>query len=339
MNRSVIRTVGITVAAVLAVGGVTSAATAGGGEHHKFKVRALVVGTFAGEVAPWYEGEKLPITIKVPGLAVFNENASGEVKCSHSGLCVTAVGTTKSKSGPGTTALLTYDGWDLSRAKFLLVGIAGISTWHGTIGDACIGNVVDTNLGTDYVNPRMGHAVKPPLKQPAGWDPFDEDNPYTQVTYELPLSDWAYNLTKNVKLNDSVTAQKERSFYGPKEAKEVPKVRRGGVGGHDSFWVGRDQAIRQDRIYDYRAAQFDLNDRRCTSAFEDPGWAGALQRFKLLDRAVVVRTGSDFEDQRPRTTPADLYDLLHSDQSFAGFGIAVQNEYLVGRVIAHAWLR
>ena len=71
--------------------------------------------------------------------------------------------------------------------------------------------------------------------------------------------------------------------------------------------------------------------------------AGALRRLDLgggktgLDRFVVVRTASDLEDQRPGTTPLDLYELLHTDQGFAGYTIAVENEWRVGTVIAHAW--
>lgn len=311
----------------------------------RFKVKALVAATFPGEAAPWYAHEQLPIRFKVPGLAV-GENPKGEVRCSRQGLCVTVVGTTKSKSGPGTTALLTWKGWDLSRAKFLLVGIAGIATWNGTIGDAAIGDIVDTNLGTDYVRPDQGHAVRPPSAQPAGWDPFDEDNPYDQAVYPLPLANWAYKLTRSLRLADDATAQRERGFYGADEANEHPTVRHCGVRGHDSFWVGADQARRQDAIYRYRIRQWnaahkgrDLSAHGCTSAFEDPGWAGALSRFGLLGRAVSVRTGSDFENQRPGTTPADLYDLLHTDQGFAGYSIAVENEWRVGRVIAHAWAR
>ncbi len=301
----------------------------------RFKVRALVVATFGGEAAPWYERERLPVRFRVPGLAVQDENPTGEVRCSTRGLCVTVVGTTKSKSGPGTAALLAWKGWDLSHARFLLVGIAGISSWHGTIGDAAIGNIVDTNLGTDYVRPAPGQTCP-------GWDPFDvsngSGNPYTQATYRLPLSDWAYRLTRNTKLAVGGPAViRERAFYGAAEAKEKPRVRRGGVGGHDSFWVGRDQARRQDCIYAFRARQFGLDDQRITSAFEDPGWAGALIRRGRLDDAVIVRTGSDFEDQRPGTTPKDLYDLLHSDEGFAAFGIAVENEYRVGIRIARAW--
>jgi purine nucleoside permease len=304
-------------------------------------VRALVAATFPGEAAPWYANEHLPRRFIVPGLAV-KENPTGEVRCSTRGLCVTVVGTTKAKSGPGTTALLTYRGWDLSRARFLLVGIAGIATWNGTIGGVGIGDIVDTNLGTDYVQAGQAHAVTPPIP---GWDPFDEDNPYDQAVYRLPLAGWAYQLTRHVKLTDDATARTERAYYGPQEAAEKPAVRHCGVRGHDSFWVGADQARRQDRIYTYRIRQYNaahhtsLSTQGCTSAFEDPGWAGALSRFGLLGRAVSVRTGSDFEDQRPGTSPADLYDLLHTDQGFAGYTIAVENEWRVGTVIAHAWTR
>lgn len=298
------------------------------------RVRALVIATFPGEAAPWFAKEDLPTRLTVPGLAVKDENPTGEVRCSTAGLCVTVVGTTKAKSGPGTTALLSYPGWDLSQAHFLLVGIAGISSKHGTIGDAAIGNIVDTNLGTDYVHPAPGQACP-------GWDPFDvsngSGNPYTQATYALPLSDWAYRLTKDVRLADDAASRHERAFYGAKEAAEHPRVRRGGVGGHDSFWVGKDQSERQDCIYAFRAKQFGLDDQRITSAFEDPGVAGALIRWGRLDDLVIVRTGSDFEDQRPGTSPEDLYALLHSPDGFAAFGIAVENEYRTGKVIAHTW--
>jgi purine nucleoside permease len=333
-----------TVAALALVVTALAVGPAGAGSA-KPQPRALVIATFGGpdaagrftgEAAPWEANEHLTRTLTVPGLAVQDENPAGEVHCTQSlRLCVTVVGTTKSKSGPGTAALLSFPGWDLSKAHFLLVGIAGIATWNGTIGDAAIGNIVDTNLGTDYVRPGQGGTC-------AGWDPFDvsngSGNPYTQATYNLPLSDWAFNLTKNVKLavgGDAVI--RERAFYGAAEKAEKPRVRRGGVGGHDSFWVGRDQARRQDCIYAFRAKQFGLDDQRITSAFEDPGVAGALIRRGRLGDLVVVRTGSDFEDQRPGTTPHDLYELLHSDEGFAAFGIAVENEWRVGRVIAHAW--
>jgi purine nucleoside permease len=321
----------------------TGLASAGGSP--TVRPRAVVIATFGGpdahgkftgEAAPWEANERLTRTITVPGLAVNDENPGGEVHCTASfKLCVTVVGTTKSKSGPGTAALLAYRGWDLSRSKFLLVGIAGIAMRRGTTGDAAIGNIVDTNLGTDYASPQRGTECWL-------WDPFDvsngSGNPYTQATYKLPLARWAYELTKDVKLavgGEDVIA--ERAAYGAAEAAEVPRVHWGGVGGHDSFWVGKDQSLRQDCIYRFRAKQFGLNDQRYTSAFEDPGVAGALQRRGRLGDFVVVRTGSDPEEERPGTDPKDLYDLLHSPQGFPAFGIAVENEWRVGTVIVHAW--
>ena len=137
----------LAVAALVAVALASVPASAG---DKPLKVRALVAATFPGEATPWFERERLPLVLKVPGLAVQPENPKGEVRCSPAGLCVTVIGTTKAKSGPGTTALLTYDGWDLSKAKFLLAGIAGISTWNGTLGDAALGNIVDRD---DFVPP------------------------------------------------------------------------------------------------------------------------------------------------------------------------------------------
>ena len=46
--------------------------------------------------------------------------------------------------------------------------------------------------------------------------------------------------------------------------------------------------------------------------------AGAIKQMGLLDRLLVVRTASDFEDERPGTSPRALYDLLHSPAGFAG---------------------
>jgi purine nucleoside permease len=52
----------------------------------------------------------------------------------------------------------------------------------------------------------------------------------------------------------------------------------------------------------------------------------------LLDRLLVVRTASDFEDQRPGTSPRALYDLLHSP---AGYNISRENAYRVAWQLAH----
>ena len=44
---------------------------------------------------------------------------------------------------------------------------------------------------------------------------------------------------------------------------------------------------------------------------------------------------SDFEDQRPGTSPRALYDLLHSPAGFAGYNISRENAYRVAWQLAH----
>ena len=75
---------------------------------------------------------------------------------------------------------------------------------------------------------------------------------------------------------------------------------------------------------------------RWSTEVEDPAIAGALKRLGLLDRLLVVRTASDFEDERPGTSPRALYDLLHSPAGFAGHNIARENAYRVAWQLAHA---
>ena len=48
-----------------------------------------------------------------------------------------------------------------------------------------------------------------------------------------------------------------------------------------------------------------------------------------------MRTASDFEDQRPGTSPRALYDLLRSPAGFAGYNISRENAYRVAWQLAH----
>jgi len=107
--------------------------------------------------------------------------------------------------------------------------------------------------------------------------------------------------------------------------------------GSDGFWVGADWADKADHILRERITAVDPSYRgyRCSSEFEDPAIAGALKRLGLLDRLLVVRTASDFEDQRPGTSPRALYDLLHSPAGFAGYNISRENVYRVAWQLAH----
>jgi purine nucleoside permease len=225
-------------------------------------------------------------------------------------------GTTKSKSGPSTMALLRDPRLQLDRQSlFIVAGVAGIRSQVGTLGSAGLADwIVDVDLGSHFVDRR-------------------------QAAYRLnaELVSQAYQATRQLSLDDDLTAEAERVDYGPAEVLETPRVQRCDTAGSDGFWVGADWADKADHILRERITAVDPNYRgyRCSSEFEDPAIAGALKRLGLLDRLLVVRTASDFEDQRPGTSPRALYDQLHSPAGFAGYNISRENAYRVAWQLAH----
>jgi purine nucleoside permease len=314
------RSIVVLLALILAVVGSVAASHA---DQRGFRVRVLALTTFGGEEAPWLANEDWPITFDVPG-------GFSPVHCQRFGVCEAQLGTTKSNSGPSTMAILNDKRLKFTQSSvFIVAGIAGIRTSVGTLGDAGIANwVVDVDLGTHFVDPSNA--------PPTGWLPFSD---YDQGALHLNerLAERAYELTNALELADDAAAQAERAHYGEPEASEVPSVMRCDTAGSDEFWVGADWADKADAIVEARILQIapSYDGFRCSSEFEDPAIASALRRFGFLDQFIVVRTASDFEDERPGTTPRDLYDLLHSAEGFAGYGIAVENAYRVASTVAH----
>ena len=304
------------------LGGVAPA----GGADSAFRVDALILTTFDGEQEPFLRHHRWDRTFPA---------AHGEFAPIHcrtaDHVCVTMTGTTKSKAGPSTMALLGDPRLQLDRRSlFIVAGIAGIRSQVGTLGTAGLADwIVDVDLGTHFVDRRQA--------PPHGWLPFDA---YDQAAYRLntELVSRAYQATKQRTLADDPTAEGERAHYGPAELAETPRVQRCDTAGSDGFWVGADWADKADHILRERIRALDPNYRgyRCSSEFEDPAIAGALKRLGLLDRLLVVRTASDFEDQRPGTSPRALYDLLHSPAGFAGYNISRENAYRVAWRLAHA---
>jgi purine nucleoside permease len=143
--------------------------------------------------------------------------------------------------------------------------------------------------------------------------PFDA---YDQAAYRLnaELVTRTYQATRQLTLDDDRTAEAERPSYGPAEAAETPACNAATPPAPTGSGSGPDWADNADHILREQITALDPGYRghRCSSEFEDPAIAGTLQRLGLLDRLLVVRAASDFEDERPGTCPRALYELLHS---------------------------
>jgi purine nucleoside permease len=292
---------------------------------NSFKVTALVLTTFDGEAQPWLDHEQWPLTFNVYG-------AHGPVHCQQSGVCLTTTGTGKTNAGASLTAILHAQQLNTTNAYFITAGIAGTRPtpsdegFLGTLGFAGIANwVVDGDLGTHF-DYRDVTSKDPADVRKYAWIPLDNyENGQFHLNEQLAAK--AYDLTKNVALADDADSQAARDAY-PSQKGLKPFVARCDTVGADNFFSGTHDADTMDHIVRVRS---NGAATKCTSEFEDPGYANALKLHGKLDHYVSVRTASDFE-----TPPAgtSTYDLL-TKIGYPGYSIATENEYRVGTVIAH----
>jgi purine nucleoside permease len=300
----------------------SSAAT---NDQSTFNVHVLVLTTFDGETQPWLTHEQWPLTFTVSGVPT-------PVRCQKDGICITTTGEGKTNSGPGLTAILDAPNLNATSAYFLVAAIAGTRPdagtegYKGTLGFAGIARwVVDGDLGTHF-DYRDVTPHDPPDVRHFAWIP---SAPYENAQFHLneQLANQAYKLTKNTKLADDATAQAARNLY-PSQRGLHPFVALCDTVGSDNFFAGTHEADTMDHIVRVRS---NGAATKCTSEFEDPGFANALRLHGKLDRLIVVRTASDFETPAPGQTTVELLNA-----GFPGYAIATENEYRVGSTIAHA---
>ncbi|MDT3398415.1 purine nucleoside permease [Streptomyces sp. B1866] len=301
------------VAALLTTGPLTEASGTDGnsGTGGRVRVRALVLTMFDGETKPWFDRERLPLTIEVPG-------AYAPVRCAASGLCVTTTGQGKANTAASVTAILDSDRLDLRRAYFLTSGIAGTPPENGTLGFAAWARwVVDYDLGhhvTTETDPTVPHGY---LK--------DEDTGTNVFRLDDRLVDTAYRLTRRLKLADSEAAAENRAHY-PGQAGKTPYVTVCDTVTGDNYWTGADQSRRAQYITGlWTGGRGDY----CTTQMEDNATAAVLARHGHLSRYLSLRTASDFDQPYQGQSAQEVVTR------FPGYGISVENAYRVTARVAH----
>jgi purine nucleoside permease len=299
---------------------------AAGADNQGREVRALILATFGAEEAPLLRNH--------PGFETLPPGP-GQVTPVHcwkkEKVCSTVTGTTKSNSGPSTVALALDDRFQLDESTlFIVAGIAGISSNVGTLGDVGVARrVVDVDLGSFFVDPADGADVP-------GWRRFSSYDE-AAITLNGDLAVRALALGQQVELTDDDAARTERAHYGQTTG---PVVRDCDSMGSDGFFVGATKARQLHQIFQDRVREVEPGfTYRCAfSEFEDPGILSGLERFGWQDQTVVLRSGSDFEDQRPGETDLDQYRRVaippEGRGEFAGFDVACENHARVAWELA-----
>ena len=225
---------------------VLSVAPAGAAELVRPKVVVVTMfepgndtGDGPGELQFWVEREKLDRVIPLP--AAFHDvraNADGSVIA-----LVTGVGNTRAAAS--IMALGSDPRFDFSKSYWLVAGIAGVDPADASLASAAWAEWI--------VNGDLGHEIDPremPRDWPTGYVPLRRSKPYelpvvaddsSQVFHlDAGLVNWAYELTKNVKLTDTEgMAKRRKNFSQFPNAQRPPFVLKGDTLSSETFWQAR----------------------------------------------------------------------------------------------------
>jgi purine nucleoside permease len=289
-------------------------------------------GDKAGEFQLWKERQSLDTKFEFPHSyhdLYFNEE-TGVLGM------VTGIGTFYSA---GAAMALGLDPrFDLSKAYWLVAGIAGIDPEDASIGSAAWAKyLVDGDLShqidareipedweTGYF-PR--HTKKP-------YDP-NKPTPKGEIMYlNAELAQWAYDVTKDVEIpdNDSIKQAREKYVNYP-NAQKPPFVLIGDQLAAMTFWHGEIYNTWANKWVDYWT---DGKGEFVTSAMEDTGTflsLSLLHNSGKVDknRVMVLRTGSNYTFGPEGVSAVD--NLLAENEGYQGLEVSLEAAYRVGSTV------
>jgi purine nucleoside permease len=230
--------------------------------------------------------------------------------------------------------------FDLSHAYWLVAGIAGVDPADASVGSAAWAEyLVDGDLAHEIDAREM----------PADWStgyfarftskPYDPKKPEpTGEMFRLnpALTDWAYQLTRNVDLGDDASLQRERAMFNEfPNALKPPFVLKGDNLAGMTFWHGKLLNEWADRWVSYWT---EGKGNFVTSAMEDTGTFQSLTYLHPTgkvnkDRVMVLRTASNYTMQPQGMSAAE--HLLRENEGYAGLKASVEAAYRVGSVVVN----
>jgi purine nucleoside permease len=228
--------------------------------------------------------------------------------------------------------------FDLSKAYWLIAGIAGVDPEDASIGSAAWAEyLVDGDLAHEI------DAREMPSDWPTGYfarntkKPYDPNKPVPdgEVFHLNPaMTEWAYQLTRNVELKDNEALQKERAQFAEyPNALRPPFVLKGDNLAGMTFWHGK---LLNEWANHWTKYWTDGKGEFVTSAMED---TGSFQSLIYLhptgkvnkDRVMVLRTASNYTMQPANMSAAE--HLLQENAGYAGLTASVEAAYQVGSAV------
>ena len=233
--------------------------------------RGADTGDEPGEFQYWVERENLLRVFPFP-------QGYHHLRINRSGVLGVVTGVGAARAAATIMALGLDPRFDLSHAYWLVDGIGG---WK-----------------TGYV----------PLRRSLPYEQPRRDQDAGEVYHLDPsLVDWAYRLTKEVRLADNDSMRARREQFPEANARRPPFVLKGDTIPSMTFWHGK---LLSQWAGDWVKYHTGGKGNYVTCAMED---TGTLQALTFLARAgrvnrnrvLVLRTASNFDQQRPGITAAE----------------------------------
>jgi purine nucleoside permease len=300
--------------------------------------RGADTGDEPGELQLWVERNHLDRVIPFrQGFHDLRMNGDGVLAV------LTGVGT--AKSAAAIMGLGMDPRFDLTRAYWLVAGIAGVNPDRGSLGSAAWAEwVVDGDLAREI----DAREIPPGWK--TGYLPLRGSVPYEQPrnsdegeVYHLDpaLVDWAFHLTEHVALGDSDAMRAARTKYPSANAQRPPFVMKGDTLSSGTFWHG---ALLNQWASDWVKYHTGGAGDFVTTAMED---TGTLQSLTLLaksgradlNRVLVLRTGSNFDQPPPGVSPAENLAQLKLGKGYTAYVPALEAAWRVGNTVVQEILR
>jgi len=299
--------------------------------------RGADTGDEPGELQYWVERNHLDRVIPFPqGFHHLRMNRDGVLAV------LTGVGT--AKSAAAIMALGMDPRFDLTKAYWLVAGIAGINPARGSLGTAAWAQwVVDGDLAREI------DAREIPADWKTGYLPLRGSVPYQQPrdstegeVYHLNtgLVDWAFQLTERVPLSDSESLQAARNQYESANARRPPFVMKGDTLSSGTFWHGK---LLNEWATDWVQYHTGGKGDFVTTAMEDTGTLQSLTFLARagradLNRVLVLRTASNFDLPPPGVTAAENLARMKLGQ-YAAYLPALEAAWRVGNTVVENLLR
>ena len=332
---------------------VLLSAAPGGAAAERAEIRAVVVTMFEhGDVRGDRPGELQAWVERWPGMREVDFPAGEHPLFLGDGdVLVVCTGGGIANATASILALGLDPRFDLSHAYWIVAGIAGGDPEDTSLGSAVWArHVVDGDLlyeidgreiPEDWSTGLIPLGAKAPVAEPgasfSGWT-------VDTIHFELDsqLVDWAFDLTRDVPLEDTQAMQVFRAAYTARDAaRKPPSVQIGDALASSTYWHGD---LLNAWANDWVPVHAGAGAEFMTTNMEDTGTLTALRRLDRIGRAdakrvLVLRTVSNYSAPPAGRSAAWSTTAAYPDQGRPALGAAFTVASKVVRALVDDWAR